>query len=105
MRFCIRNIVDGKYAFYTRPQDSFIQAGSGGGIGFGLADDIEHAVIKTESLVDPRAYHTIKELKNGAGDMIKTRAGWLHIAHGVRACACGFALRPLCVFMRPAESA
>lgn len=81
--------VDGKYAFYTRPQDSFIQAGSGGGIGFGLADDIEHAIINTESLVDARAYHTIKELKNGAGDLLKTRAGWLHIAHGVRACASG----------------
>ncbi len=81
--------VNGKYAFYTRPQDSFIQAGSGGGIGFGLADNIEHAVINAESLVDARAYHTIKELKNGAGDVIKTKAGWLHIAHGVRACASG----------------
>ncbi len=81
--------VEGKYAFYTRPQDSFIEAGKGGGIGFGLADDIEHADIKEEIIVDPRAYHTIKELKNGAGDIIKTPAGWLHIAHGVRACAAG----------------
>jgi 4-O-beta-D-mannosyl-D-glucose phosphorylase len=82
--------IDGQYAFYTRPQDSFIQAGSGGGIGFGLAEDIEHAVIEEERIVDPRAYHTIKELKNGAGAApIKTEAGWLHIAHGVRGCAAG----------------
>jgi len=82
--------VQGKYAFYTRPQDSFIQAGSGGGIGFGLADDIAHAVILSETIVDERAYHTIKESKNGAGALpIKTPAGWLHIAHGVRACAAG----------------
>ncbi|MDF1516102.1 MAG: glycosidase [Anaerolineae bacterium] len=81
--------IRGKYAFYTRPQDSFIQAGSGGGIGFGLARDINHAVIESESIVDPRAYHTIKELKNGAGAVLKTHAGWLHIAHGVRACASG----------------
>ncbi len=82
--------IDGKYAFYTRPQDDFIQAGSGGGIAFGLADDIEHAVVGTEEIVDPRAYHTIKELKNGAGATpIKTPDGWLHIVHGVRACAAG----------------
>lgn len=82
---------DGKrqYAFYTRPQDSFIEAGKGGGIGFGLADDITHADIAEETIVDPRAYHTIKESKNGAGDVIKTPAGWLHIAHGVRGCAAG----------------
>jgi 4-O-beta-D-mannosyl-D-glucose phosphorylase len=82
---------DGKrqYAFYTRPQDSFIEAGKGGGIGFGLADDIAHADIAEETIVDPRAYHTIKESKNGAGDVIKTPVGWLHIAHGVRACAAG----------------
>jgi len=78
-----------QYAFYTRPQDSFIEAGKGGGIGFGLADDIAHADIAEETIVDPRAYHTIKESKNGAGDVIKTPAGWLHIAHGVRACAAG----------------
>jgi len=82
--------VRGKYAFYTRPQDDFIQAGSGGGIAFGLADDIEHSVILEETVIDPRAYHTIKELKNGAGATpIKTPEGWLHIAHGVRACAAG----------------
>ncbi len=83
-------LVDGKYAFYTRPQDDFIQAGTGGGIAFGLADDIEHATIASETVVDPRAYHTVKELKNGAGaPPTKTPAGWLHIAHGVRACAAG----------------
>ena len=81
--------VEEKYAFYTRPQDSFIQAGSGGGIGFGLAENIEHAVINEETIIDHRAYHTIKELKNGAGAVIKTREGWLHIAHGVRSCAAG----------------
>jgi 4-O-beta-D-mannosyl-D-glucose phosphorylase len=81
--------IDGQYAFYTRPQDSFIQAGTGGGIGFGLARDIKHAVIENEVIIDHRAYHTIKELKNGAGAVLKTRSGWLHIAHGVRACAAG----------------
>jgi 4-O-beta-D-mannosyl-D-glucose phosphorylase len=82
--------IDGKYAFYTRPQDDFIQAGSGGGIAFGLADDIAHAQIDEETVIDHRAYHTIKELKNGAGATpIKTSEGWLHIAHGVRACAAG----------------
>jgi len=82
--------VHGKYAFYTRPQDDFIQAGSGGGIAFGLADNIEHAVVHEETVIDPRAYHTIKELKNGAGATpIRTPEGWLHIAHGVRACAAG----------------
>lgn len=82
--------VDGKYAFYTRPQDGFINAGSGGGIGWGLADDIEHAVIQKEIIVDDRAYHTIKEQKNGLGPApIKTDAGWLQLAHGVRGCAAG----------------
>ena len=82
--------VDGKYAFYTRPQDGFVQAGSGGGIGWGLADDIEQAEITDEKIVDPRRYHTIKELKNGLGPPpIKTDEGWLHLAHGVRECAAG----------------
>lgn len=82
--------VRGRYAFYTRPQDDFILAGRGGGIAFGLADDIEHAVIEEETIIDPRVYHTIKELKNGAGaPPIKTPEGWLHIAHGVRGCAAG----------------
>ncbi len=82
--------IDGKYAFYTRPQDGFIDAGSGGGIGWGLADDIEHATIAKETIVDDRQYHTIKEVKNGQGPPpIKTKAGWLHLAHGVRACAAG----------------
>jgi 4-O-beta-D-mannosyl-D-glucose phosphorylase len=81
--------VEGKYAFYTRPQDSFIRAGSGGGIGFGLANDIKHAEIEDEIIINQRAYHTIKELKYGAGAVLKTRAGWLHIAHGVRECAAG----------------
>ena len=83
--------IGGKYAFYTRPQDDFIQAGSGGGIGWGLADDIEHAVIDKEDIIDHREYHTIKELKNGQGPApIKTPEGWLHLAHGVRGCAAGF---------------
>lgn len=82
--------IDGKYAFYTRPQDGFIDAGSGGGIGFGLCDDINHAVIQAETIVDPKVYHTIKEVKNGCGaPVIKTADGWLHIAHGVRNTAAG----------------
>jgi 4-O-beta-D-mannosyl-D-glucose phosphorylase len=82
--------IEGKYAFYTRPQDSFIEAGSGGGIGWGLCKDISRAVIDHEVIIDPRAYHTIKESKNGAGaPPIKTNIGWLHIAHGVRNCAAG----------------
>ncbi len=82
--------INGQYAFYTRPQDDFIQAGSGGGIGFGLSETIEHAVIEKEFIIDARVYHTIKEVKNGAGPApIKTPAGWLHIAHGVRGNAAG----------------
>lgn len=82
--------VNGKYAFYTRPQDGFIDAGSGGGIGWALVDDIEHAEVKEESIIDHRYYHTIKELKNGEGPHpIKTSRGWLHLAHGVRGCAAG----------------
>lgn len=82
--------VDGKYAFYTRPQDGFIDAGTGGGIGWGLADNIENAVISSERIVDDRQYHTIKEVKNGMGPApIKTEKGWLQLAHGVRNTAAG----------------
>lgn len=82
--------VDGKYALYTRPQDGFIDAGSGGGISWALIDDITHAVIKKEIVIEQRHYHTIKEVKNGEGPHpIKTPQGWLHLAHGVRACATG----------------
>lgn len=82
--------VNGKYAFYTRPQDGFIDTGSGGGIGWGLADDITKAEVKEEKIINFRYYHTIKELKNGEGPHpIKTKKGWLHLAHGVRACAAG----------------
>jgi 4-O-beta-D-mannosyl-D-glucose phosphorylase len=82
--------VKGKYALYTRPQDGFIQAGNGGGIGFGLLDDITRPVIKDELLVDKKIYHTVYELKNGLGPApIKTSKGWLHLAHGVRNTAAG----------------
>jgi len=82
--------VDGKYAFYTRPMDDFIETGSGGGIGFGLCGDITHAVIDEEIITSPRRYHTITEAKNGEGATpIKTEKGWLHIAHGVRNTAAG----------------
>ncbi len=82
--------VNRKYAFYTRPQDEFIQAGRGGGIGWGLCDDIEHAVIEDEVIIDNREYHTIKEVKNGLGPApVRTKRGWLHLAHGVRNTAAG----------------
>ena len=82
--------VDGKYAFFTRPMDDFIDTGSGGGIGFGLCDDIEHAVIDEEKMTSLRKYHTITEVKNGEGATpIKTDRGWIHIAHGVRNTAAG----------------
>lgn len=82
--------VNGKYAFYTRPMDDFIETRSGGGIGFGLCDDIEHAVIDEEKMTSLRKYHTITESKNGAGAVpIKTEKGWIHIAHGVRNTAAG----------------
>ena len=82
--------VNGKYAFYTRPMDDFIETGSGGGIGFGLCDDITHAVIDEEKMTSIRRYHTITEAKNGAGATpIKTDRGWIHIAHGVRNTAAG----------------
>jgi 4-O-beta-D-mannosyl-D-glucose phosphorylase len=91
-----RNVVlhpgffNGKYALYTRPQDSFIEAGKGGGIGWALIDDITHAETGEELIINKRYYHTIKEVKNGEGPSpIKTPKGWLHLAHGVRGCAAG----------------
>ncbi len=82
--------VNGKYAFYTRPQDGFIDAGSGGGIGWALINDIADAEIEDERIINCRHYHTIKELKNGEGPApLKTEKGWLHLAHGVRGCAAG----------------
>lgn len=96
-RFQQRNVVlhpefvDGKYALYTRPQESFIDTGASGmGIGWALVDDMTHAEIKEERIIDVRYYHTIKEVKNGEGPApIRTSKGWLHMAHGVRACAAG----------------
>jgi len=82
--------VNGRYAFYTRPQDGFIDTGSGGGIGWGLCEDITHAAIDEEIIINPRHYHTIMEVKNGEGPApIKTEKGWLHLAHGVRNTADG----------------
>ncbi len=82
--------VNGQYAFYTRPQDSFIEAGKGGGIGFGVCPSIEHADIREERIIDKKIYHTVYELKNGQGPTpIKTSLGWLHLAHGVRNTAAG----------------
>ncbi len=82
--------VDGKYAFYTRPMDGFIDTGSGGGIGFGLCDDICHAVIDEEIITSRRVYHTLTETKNGAGAVpVRGKKCWIHIAHGVRNTAAG----------------
>jgi 4-O-beta-D-mannosyl-D-glucose phosphorylase len=82
--------VNGKYALYTRPQDGFISTGSGGGIGWGLSKTMEHAVIDSECIIDDRVYHTIKEVKNGLGPApLKTKKGWLQLAHGVRNTAAG----------------
>lgn len=82
--------VDGKYALYTRPQDGFIDAGGGGGIGWALVEDITHAEVKDEKIINLRHYHTIKEVKNGEGPApVRTDKGWLHLAHGVRGCASG----------------
>ena len=84
------SFIEGRYGLYTRPQDDFIQAGSGGGIGWALTDSMEHAEVGEELVVDPKLYHTIKEVKNGQGPApILTREGWLHIAHGVRNTAAG----------------
>ncbi len=91
-----RNVVlhpefyNNKYAFYTRPQDTFTGAGTGGGIGFGICADIENAVIKKEIVIDKKEYHTVYEAKNGLGPApLKTEKGWLHLAHGVRNTAAG----------------
>ncbi len=82
--------VDGKYAFYTRPQDGFVEAGNGGGIGFGLSETIENATVTEEIVMDKKVYHTVYEAKNGLGPApIKTPKGWLHLAHGVRNTAAG----------------
>ena len=83
-------LVNGRYAFYTRPQDGFINTGKGGGVGFGLCDSMENAVVKEEIVIDPKVYHTIYEAKNGLGPQpVKTEYGWLHLAHGVRNTAAG----------------
>jgi len=82
--------VNGKYFFYTRPQDSFIEAGKGGGIGWGVSDDMDPAVVDSEHILDAKIYHTVYEMKNGLGPApIKTEHGWLHLAHGVRNTAAG----------------
>ena len=82
--------VNGKYAFYTRPQDGFINAGTGGGIGFGLSDTMENARVDKEIVINGKLYHTVYEAKNGLGPApIKTKYGWLHLAHGVRNTAAG----------------
>ncbi|NMA94724.1 MAG: glycosidase [Clostridiales bacterium] len=82
--------IDGKYAFYTRPQDDFIEAGDGGGIGWGYSESMTNAVVDEEIIIDERVYHTVKEVKNGQGPApIRTEKGWLHIAHGVRNTAAG----------------
>ncbi|MEH0152907.1 glycosidase [Limibacter armeniacum] len=82
--------IDGKYALYTRPQDGFIDAGKGGGIGWALLESMENAKVGAEKIIDPKTYHTIKEVKNGQGPApIKTAEGWLHLAHGVRNTAAG----------------
>ncbi len=82
--------INGKYAIYTRPQDGFIETGSGGGIGLGFVTDMAHPEVKDEVILNPKAYHTVYELKNGQGPSpIKTNEGWLHLAHGVRNTAAG----------------
>jgi 4-O-beta-D-mannosyl-D-glucose phosphorylase len=82
--------VNGKYFLYTRPQDGFIDAGTGGGIGYGYADSMENAVVDQEFILDEKRYHTVYEVKNGQGPApIKTEKGWLHLAHGVRNTAAG----------------
>jgi len=97
------HLVEGKYAFYTRPQDGFIDTGKGGGIGFGLSESIEKPEVKEEVIVDAKTYHTIYEVKNGLGPApIKTDKGWLQLAHGVRNTAAGLRYT-LYVFMTDLE--
>lgn len=91
-----RNVVlhpeflSGKYALYTRPQDGFISAGTGGGIGFGLTDSMDNAYVDQETIIDNKNYHTVYESKNGQGPApVRTAHGWLHMAHGVRNTAAG----------------
>ncbi len=97
------HLVDGKYAFYTRPQDGFIDTGKGGGIGFGLSESILKAEVKEEVIVDAKTYHTIYEVKNGLGPApIRTNHGWLQLAHGVRNTAAGLRYT-LYVFMTDLE--
>lgn len=82
--------VNGKYLLYTRPTDGFIDAGTQSGIAYALVDSMDRAVIGHETVFEERIYHTIKEVKNGQGaPPIRTRHGWLHVAHGVRNCAAG----------------
>lgn len=84
------HLIEGKYAFFTRPQDGFIDTGKGGGIGFGLSETIENPEVKEETIVDAKTYHTIYEVKNGLGPApFRTDKGWLHLAHGVRNTAAG----------------
>ena len=84
------HLIEGKYAFFTRPQDGFIDTGKGGGVGFGLSDSIENPKVKEEVIVDAKTYHTIYEVKNGLGPApFRTKNGWLHLAHGVRNTAAG----------------
>ncbi|WP_317206959.1 glycoside hydrolase family 130 protein [Pontibacter silvestris] len=95
--------VNGKYALYTRPQDSFIEAGTRGGIGWGLTDSMENAEVSEEMIIDEKRYHTVYEVKNGQGPApIKTDKGWLHMAHGVRNTAAGLRY-VLYVFMTDLE--
>lgn len=97
------HFIGGKYAFYTRPQDGFIDTGKGGGIGFGLSDSIEKPEVKEEMIVDAKTYHTIYEVKNGLGPApIRTEHGWLQLAHGVRNTAAGLRYT-LYVFMTDLE--
>ena len=84
------HLINGKYAFFTRPQDGFIDTGKGGGIGFGLSSSMEKPEVKEEIIVDAKTYHTIYEVKNGLGPApFRTEHGWLHLAHGVRNTAAG----------------